>query len=117
MGKKESITVDGDIETRPLIYRDKPAERNLRLLTPVGRLYAEERLEEVAEGVAKLQANEPEIIRATEITMDREKGRLAVGMTVFGDHATLHGRAPEWLAVLHDTDDGSLVGYSWAVGH
>lgn len=109
--------MDGDIETRPLTHRDDPVERSLRLLAPAGQLYAEERIEEVAEGLAKLQANDPETIRATEVSMDREKGRLAVGMTVFGDHATLHRKAPGWLAVLQETDDADRLGYSWAVGH
>lgn len=108
--------MDGDIETRPLVHRDEPVERNLRLLAPIGRFYAENEIEEVTEGLTKLQANDPETIRATEVRMDQEKGRLAVGMTVFGDHATLHRKAPGWLAVLREAGDDTL-GYSWAVSH
>lgn len=109
--------MDGDIETRPLIHKDEPAERCLRLLAPIGRAYSPERLDEVEEGFAKLEANDPETIRATDIRMDQEKGRLAVGMTVFGNHTMLHSKAPEWLALLRETDDDDPLGYSWVVGH
>lgn len=109
--------MDGDIETRPMIHKDRPVERNLRLLAPVGRSYGRERIEEVAEDFTKLQANDPETILSTDVSMDREKGRLAVGMTVYGDHTTLHSKASEWLAVLRDENDEDPLGYSWAVGH
>lgn len=109
--------MDGDIETQPLIYRDKPTERGLRLMAPVGQRYETWRIEEVADEVAKLQANEPEIIRTATVGLDQAQGRLAVAMTVYGDHATLHGKAPEWLAVLRGEHDSNPLGYAWAVGH
>ena len=100
-----------------MMHRDKPVERNLRLLAPHGRTYDQYRIEEVAANFTELQASDPETILATDVRMDQEKGRLAVGMTVYGDHMTLHSKASEWLAVLRDENDVDPLGYSWAVGH
>lgn len=108
--------MDGDRESQALLYRDKPAERIMQLFGPHGRDYDANESQAIGDRFEKLQANEPEMIRNVDVYMDREVGRLAVGMLVYGDHATLQGRAADWLAVLRDTDEQSLQ-YSWRIGH
>lgn len=109
--------MEGDIETRPLIFRDDPAEREVRLFAPAGHDYNQNELAKLDDDFTKLEANEPEIVRRSSVGIDREAGRLAVRLVVYGDHATIHARAPGWLAMLHSENENQQLGFGWSVGH
>lgn len=108
--------MEGDIETRPLTHRDHPTERVLTLLGPIGRNYGPEEQSAVEERFEELQTAEPEVIRSTTVQVDREAGRLAVGLLVYGDHIQLQKRASEWLGALR-FDDPDALGYAWRIDH
>ena len=107
--------MDGDIEGIPRRHVDAPLLRGMELRGPQGQTYEDDEFQGIVESFDKLQANEPETVLDTRVHLDEAFGQLAVGMTVRGSHAELHGRANEWLGLLGA--EGSSIGCGWSIGH
>ena len=106
--------MDGQVERMPHIHRDYPRKRTLTISRQQTGELTEAHAHDLADTLAKLQANHPETILGFDHPVyDREKGRLAVGATVYGSQRDLQERAWGWADML----GGNPLERRWAIYH
>jgi hypothetical protein len=109
--------MEGDIEQKPLTFREKPQHRELTIFAPEQDISGSQ-IEALYQAFSEAQAGDPGTLESFSVYSERASRRLVVRLGVVGMHTQLHETAVAYSCLMTDKSVLPQHGrHDWRIDH